>query len=140
MRFLIVSAALGATLAAGACGGYSSPAAPTGGGSGGGQSAGATINIVGDRGSQSFSPNPSSVAQGATFAWKNNDGVTHRIVMNDGSLDTGDITPGASSRALTLATNGGNYHCTIHPSMVGSINSSSGAPPPCSGLYCDSSQ
>lgn len=142
MRFPIVSAAALLVVVAG-CGGSSSsnPTAPSGGGgaSGGGASA-ATIAIVGERGSQSFSPNPASVTQGASFAWKNNDGVTHHIVMNDGSLDTGDIRPGASSAALTLATNGGNYHCTIHPTMVGSINSASGTPPPCSGPYCDSSK
>jgi plastocyanin len=74
------------------------------------------------------------------MAWKNTDSVTHHIVMNDGSKDTGDIPPGGTSAALTLATNGGNYHCTIHPGMVGSINSSTGAPPPCSGAYCDSSK
>ncbi len=137
MRFPVVSAALVMMVSTWACGGgYSSPTTPTPGGGGGGQPSGSAINILGDRGSQSFNPNPSSVSQGATFSWKNNDSVTHHIVMNDGSLDSGDIAPGGSSRALTLATNGGNYHCTIHPGMVGSINSSSGAPPPCTGLYC----
>jgi len=139
MRFLIASATLVVAASAWACGGGdSTPTAPTGGGGGGGGSTGTAIAIVGDRGSASFNPNPSTVAQGADFTWRNNE--THRIVMNDGSLDTGEIAPGASSRVLTLATNGGNYHCTIHPGMVGSINSSSGMPPPCQGVYCDSSR
>jgi plastocyanin len=144
MRSLIVSAALvivaGAWACGGGSGGYSTPTAPTPTGGGGGTTAGTTIAIVGDRGSSSFNPNPSAVSQGTTMAWKNTDSVTHHIVMNDGSLDTGDIPPGGTSAALTLATNGGNYHCTIHPGMVGSINSSTGAPPPCSGAYCDSSK
>jgi len=92
---------------------------------------------VRDSGSQSFSPNPAAAGQGTTVAWRNDDAVVHRIVMNDGSLDTGNIGPGQTSAALTMRTDGGNYHCTIHPSMVGSIRAASGAPPPCTGLYCE---
>jgi plastocyanin len=99
-------------------------------------SAATTIDIVGDRGAQSFSPNPAAVRQGAAFSWRNTDTVVHHIVLNDGSLDSGDIAPGASSRLLELGTDGANYHCTIHPEMVGSINRSGGAPPPCEGPYC----
>jgi plastocyanin len=95
-----------------------------------------TIDIVGERGAQSFSPNPAAVSQGTTFMWRNMDNRVHHIVLNDGSLDSGDIAPGASSAALQLDANGANYHCTIHPGMVGSINRSSGAPPPCEGPYC----
>jgi plastocyanin len=94
------------------------------------------IAIVGDRGNQSFNPNPASVAMGSTMSFKNNDGITHRIVANDGSFDTGNISGGATSGAVTLSTNGTNYHCTIHPDMIGSVNASGGAPPPCSGQYC----
>lgn len=95
-----------------------------------------TIDIMGDRGAQSFTPNPAAVGQGTTFTWRNRDNVVHHIVLNDGSLDTGDIAPGASSSALRLGTDGANYHCTIHPGMIGSISRSSGAPPPCEGPYC----
>jgi plastocyanin len=95
-----------------------------------------TINIVGDRGAQSFNPNPAAVRQGTMFSWRNTDSVVHRIVLNDGSLDSGNIAPGASSAVLQLATDGANYHCSIHPGMVGSINRSGGEPPPCEGPYC----
>lgn len=95
-----------------------------------------TIDIVGERGARSFSPNPADVNQGAMFTWRNMDNQVHRIILNDGSVDSGDIAPGASSRALRLDANGANYHCTIHPGMVGSINRSGGAPPPCEGPYC----
>jgi plastocyanin len=98
------------------------------------------VSIMGDRGAQSFTPNPSSVPQGQTVAWRNTDNVVHRIVTNDNALDTGDIAPGATSSPRALPTNGANYHCTIHPGMIGSINASSGAPPPCEGSYCSKSQ
>jgi plastocyanin len=136
---LLSGAALAVVLAAWACGGssYSNPSpvvpTPTPGGGGG---AGTTIAILGDRGANSFNPNPGTVSQGATVAWTNTDGTTHRIVMNDGSLDTGNIAPGQTSAALTMLTDGGNYHCSIHPTMVGSIRASSGNPPPCTGQYC----
>ena len=55
--------------------------------------------------------------------WTNADGVTHRIVANDGSFDTGNIAPGETSAAMTVATDGARYHCSIHPSMVGAVNS-----------------
>lgn len=122
------------------CGGgsYSSPP-PTGNPAGPTPPpADASVSIVinGDRGSQSFTPNPASVAQGRTIAWQNLDGVVHRIMSNDGSFDTGNISPGATSRLVTLTTDGTNYHCTIHPGMIGSVNSASGSPPPCTGIYC----
>ena len=96
-----------------------------------------TINILGERAGQSFSPNPASTVEGQTIAWRNSDTQTHRIVFNDGTLDTGDIGPGASSNPRIMPTNGARYHCSIHPTMVGGINRSTGAPPPCSGAYCE---
>jgi plastocyanin len=95
-----------------------------------------SITIKGNRGAQSFDPNPGTVASGKMVTWVNSDSVMHHIVLNDGSLDTGDIAPGQSSPAMTLLVDGARYHCTIHPSMVGAINASSGTPPPCTGSYC----
>jgi plastocyanin len=70
-------------------------------------------------------------------AWLNNDALVHRIVANDGSFDTGDIAPGATSRAVQASAAGTNYHCSIHPAMIGAIGSAQGEPPPaCSGPYC----
>ena len=95
-----------------------------------------TIDIVGDRGAQSFAPNPANVGRGATFSWRNMDSEVHHIILNDGSLDSGVIAPGATSRVLELGTDGANYHCTIHPGMVGSISRAGGGAPPCEGPYC----
>jgi plastocyanin len=133
-RFAVSAAALALALACSGCGGSSgnpgSPSPPSGGGT-------TVISIVGDRGSQSFSPNPGGGGQDQAIAWRNNDSVTHRIVVNDSTLDTGDIPPGATSRTLQVAISGGNYHCSIHPGMVGSVRASGGgAPPPCTGIYC----
>jgi plastocyanin len=80
-----------------------------------------TIDIVRDGGAQSFSPNPATLPAGQMVVWHNVDGITHRVVLNSGSLDTGDLAPGASSRPMSINTGGGPYHCSIHPSMVGTI-------------------
>ena len=133
----VVYAALAAALVAAACGGGygGTPTSPPP--SGGGGTSGTTISIAGDRGSQSFTPNPGSLATDQMVNWRNADGVVHRIVLNDGSGDTGDIAPGATSAAVRISANGTNYHCTIHPGMVGSIKATGGEPPPpCTGQYC----
>jgi plastocyanin len=137
LRPSLLAASIVVALASWHCGGSSgssgNPAAPVAPSPASGPT---TINIQSNNGAKSFSPNPGTVGQGNMVSWKNVDSQTHHIVFNDGSLDTGDIAPGASSPALPLTVNGARYHCTIHPTMVGSINSSAGEPPPCSGDYC----
>jgi plastocyanin len=82
-----------------------------------------TISIVANNGAQSFTPDPATAVSGDSLVWRNNDFTTHRIVLDSGALDTGDIIPGASSAPMTLTGAGGSYHCAIHPSMVGTIGS-----------------
>ena len=95
-----------------------------------------TIDIVGQSGTQAFSPNPSSYG-GKDVVFKNNTAVTHHIVLNDGTGDFGAVGPGATSQSVMMPLAGTNYHCTIHPGMIGSVNDSSGgAGPPCQGPYC----
>ena len=96
-----------------------------------------TIMIVGRSGTQAFTPNPASFG-GQQVVFKNNDTVTHHIVFNDGSVDTGNIAPGATSGAVAFPGSGVNYHCVIHPGMIGSSEGTSGTPPPmCTGPYCN---
>jgi plastocyanin len=78
------------------------------------------INVVRENGAQSFSPNPATVPAGQTVVWHNVDTIVHRVVLNDGALDTGNIGPGGFSVAMTLVAPG-PYHCSIHPSMIGTI-------------------
>lgn len=130
MRFLLVrSLVMAAAMTLSACGG--------GGGSPTSSTPNAvTIIVTGQNGSQSFSPNPAS-AGGQMAVFRNNDSIVHRVVLNDGTIDTGDIAPGATSREVQMPRDGTNYHCAIHPTMVGSVNAQSGQPaPPCMGAYC----
>ena len=115
------------------CGGGSgygsTPTAPSSGGtSGGGSGAAAntTISIVGNAGSQAFSPNPITVAVNQRVVFRNDDSRTHRIVADAGGFDSGSVAPGASSAPLTITSSSPMpFHCTIHPSMVGAINTPS---------------
>jgi plastocyanin len=96
-----------------------------------------TITIVGQNGTQAFTPNPASFG-GQQVVFKNNDTVMHHIVLNDGTVDTGDIPPGGTSKTVTMPGAGANYHCSIHPGMIGSTSAAAGgAPPPCEGVYCN---
>ena len=67
--------------------------------------------------------------------FKNNHTVAHHVTMDDGTIATPDIAPGATSAPVTI---GGNrsYHCTIHRGMVGGFNGTEVAPPPnCNQAY-----
>ena len=95
------------------------------------------IEIRGQNGTQAFSPNPAQYG-GQTVVFRNAHNIAHRVILNDGSIDTGDIAPGATSRAVLMPAAGTNYHCSLHPGMIGSVSSGSGGsgPPPCEGVYC----
>jgi plastocyanin len=134
---LATAGALALALTAFGCGGggsTSTPTAPTTGGNTGG--AVVTVTITGQNGTLAFNPNPAAVDSGGTVQFKNNDSVTHHIMMDDGSAQTADIPPGATSAVVSIGSNK-SYHCVIHPGMVGGFNGSTGNPPPnCSYQYC----
>jgi plastocyanin len=79
------------------------------------------INIVGTFGSNAFMPNPTMANMGDLIAFTNTDIRMHHIVLDDGT-DLGEVQPGESSAPVALMTPTATYHCTIHPTMVGSIN------------------
>lgn len=144
--FILVTV-LAAAVAAARCGGKdggstSTPTAP-----GAATPATVTVSVVATQGNQSFVPNPVQKASADLLVFKNNDTVMHRIVMDDGSADFGDLAPGASSQPKAVlgnpsqtasiqprAVGSGNFHCAVHPSMVGSVNGATApTPPPGSG-------
>ena len=88
-----------------------------------------TVNVVAIRGAQSFSPNPATLPAGVQVVWHNVDSITHRVVLDNGSVDTGNLAPGASSQPMTIGASGAPYHCSIHPEMIGSINQDTSSQP-----------
>jgi plastocyanin len=79
------------------------------------------IDIVGNHGALSFSPNPETIPPGRVVVWHNVDTTLHHVVLNDGELDTGNIGPGAFSEPMGIVAPG-PYHCSIHPTMIGAID------------------
>ena len=141
MRNPVLSAlALAGALVAANCGGGGSSSTPTSPSTSNGGSTSTptvvTITIKGVNGKNSFDPNPANVGAGQLVAFKNGDIVTHHVTLDDASLQTADIAPGATSATLAIGSENMSYHCTIHPSMVGSFNNAATPdPPPCTG-YC----
>ena len=138
MREFVIVTVLALSLATWACSGsgYSSgstnsPAAPTPAPS----NDIVTINVVAINGAQSFSPNPATLPPGQMVVWHNVNNTTHRVVLNDRSVDTANLAPGASSQPMAIGAAGGQYHCSIHPEMIGSINQDTSTAPPPSSSY-----
>jgi plastocyanin len=133
LAIMLAMAALWAVGCGGGGGSYSAPTTPSSSSPTppASTSANVTVNIVGSSGSGAFSPNPANATVGQTIAFKNNDGTTHHLVANNGSWDAGNISAGATSTAMTVTSSSAlGYHCTIHPTMVGSINGASAPPDP----------
>ena len=133
-----LAALMTAALIAASCGGGggnpNNPTPPPAGG--GGTSNVVTITITGQGGKLAFAPNPATVAAGQLVAFKNNDVVAHHVMLDDGSGQTPDIAPGATSATVAIGNNK-SYHCTIHPGMVGGFNGTEVEPPPnCNQAYC----
>jgi plastocyanin len=82
--------------------------------------------------SAAFTPNPLSIslAGGGTVRWFNNDeargvyggtGVVHNITADDGSFASGSLAAGATFQTTMTTAGEHGYHCSIHPSMQGSV-------------------
>ena len=110
-------------MALAACGGDNNPMAtptPSPSTAPGNAAPDVTITINGMSGTNSYSPNPAPVKVGQTVAWKNSDTIAH--TATGASFDTGSIAPGATSKTVTFSAAGNvDYHCSFHPSMVGTL-------------------
>ena len=119
-----------AAIALAACGGSSTP---TPGGTGtpapGAATPTAAAIVCGATGSGTaativdfaFAPNPVNVSSGGFATWTNNDGTTHTVTFDSGP-DCGNVAGGGGT--VTVAFNAAGtypYHCTIHPTMKGSV-------------------
>ncbi len=68
-----------------------------------------------------FSPATLTVKAGTTVTWTNKDSATHTATSDTGAFDSGNLSKGATF-SYTFNTSGTfAYHCTIHPSMKGTI-------------------
>jgi plastocyanin len=69
----------------------------------------------------SFQPDVLKVKVGAKVTWTNDDAVAHTVTADTNSFASGNLQP-AGSFSFTFTRPGTYaYHCSIHPSMHGSV-------------------
>ena len=135
---LVLAGAVVAVSCGGGGGNPTGPSNPSGGGGGAAPPTTVTITITGQGGRLAFNPNPATVSPGQLVVFKNNDTVSHHVTLDDGTVQTPDIPPGATSAPVAMGISGSKtYHCTIHPGMVGGFNGAEAEiPPNCNQAYC----
>ncbi len=70
-----------------------------------------------------FSPATITIKKGTTVTWTNKDSAMHTVTESDNSTgpDSGDLATGKSYSFTYSQTGTFTYHCSIHPSMVGTV-------------------
>ncbi len=70
-----------------------------------------------------FSPDNITLVIGVnnTVTWTNNDSSIHTVTANDGSFDSGYLNPGATFTYTFTEPGVYEYHCQIHPWMIGYV-------------------
>jgi plastocyanin len=65
-----------------------------------------------------YRPNKVTVDQGSVVTWKNAGAKGHTATAEDGSFDSGTLSPGDSFANLFDKPGRYAYHCTIHPTQM----------------------
>jgi len=68
-----------------------------------------------------FNPSALTIVKGAKVTWTNDDSTTHTVTSDTGAFGSGNLSPGNSFTHQFNETGTFPYHCTIHPSMKGTI-------------------
>jgi plastocyanin len=73
--------------------------------------------------SKGYAPDNLTVVIGVnnTVTWTNDDSSIHTVTANDGSFDSGYLNPGDSYTHTFTAPGVYEYHCQLHPWMVGYV-------------------
>jgi plastocyanin len=69
----------------------------------------------------SFQPDVLKVKVGAKVTWTNDDTVAHTVTADTTSFASGNLQPGGSFSFTFIRPGTYAYHCSIHPSMHGSV-------------------
>ena len=77
-----------------------------------------------------FSPDMVVVLNGTTVTWTNLDADNHTVTADDGAFDSGWIEQGESFSYTFDTLDTFPYHCTPHPSMTGSVETTTPQPIP----------
>ncbi len=71
----------------------------------------------------SFSPGALTAATGTIVTWTHSGSLTHNVTSDSGSpsFSSGNLTNGDTFTVNFASAGTWDYHCTIHPGMIGSI-------------------
>ena len=129
---LRVMAALSTAIVLAACGGTTPTSQPTAGGPG--ATVGATTaagpcadstgttTVSASVANNTWTPANVTAKVGDVITWANSDTVPHKVALDDGSCQMSANIAGGSSASLAFSAAGTYpFHCSVHPSMKGTI-------------------
>jgi plastocyanin len=123
LRLVVISIALMSAVACGSS--YSSPSpspspapspAPAPGGPAVSIPVGASV-----LGTSAYAPDMLNVDAGATVTWTNNDSTAHTSTSDAAGWDSGIVQPGGQFSVAFPTAGTYQYHCAIHPGMIGTV-------------------
>jgi len=128
MLSLRLAAISGVLIVAAACGGNyssstpSSPPSPAAPPASGGPSSSVSIPVGASAlGTAAFAPDALTVDAGTTVTWTNTDSVAHTSTSDASGWDSGIVAPGGQFSRSFQTAGTYQYHCAIHPGMVGTV-------------------
>ncbi|MGZ4902541.1 MAG: plastocyanin/azurin family copper-binding protein [Halobacteriota archaeon] len=68
-----------------------------------------------------FQPATMTAPRRATVMWRNDASITHPVTSNTGAFSSGNLSPGMTFTHQFSQAGTYQYHCSIHPSMTGTI-------------------
>jgi plastocyanin len=68
-----------------------------------------------------FGMDPLVISTGTTISWLNDDSTTHTATADANQWNSGNIAPGGRFNFTFTAPGRYDYHCQLHPNMVGEI-------------------
>ena len=115
LMFFTLAVLVGAAVMIAGCTSYSTPSP-----SSSPQTSTASQNSIAMKG-LAFNPSALTISKGANVTWTNDDSTTHTVTSDTGAFESGNLSPGNSFTRQFNDTGTFPYHCTIHPSMKGTI-------------------
>ena len=84
-------------------------------------STGATTVSASAKGN-AWTPADVTAKVGDVITWTNGDTVPHKVALDDGSCQMSENIAGGASKSLVFSVAGSfPFHCSVHPSMKGTI-------------------
>ncbi|HKH72088.1 MAG TPA: plastocyanin/azurin family copper-binding protein [Vicinamibacterales bacterium] len=72
-------------------------------------------------GNRAYVPAELNIAPGTTVTWLNADATTHTSTSDAAGWNSGNIAPGGRFSFAFQSAGTFQYHCAIHPGMVGTV-------------------